>query len=292
MARFTVDTGQHVSLNNGNKITIGYTPWTPHMISTSAWYDASDFNTITQSGGLVSQWNDKSGNGKHVVQATGANQPTTGTRKIGGLNVIDFDGATDHFKTSGTLNNDCNAAIVVCSRDSVINSAASAQTIIATKLNYQAGGEGGFLCGLPTGACTGAFANEVLAVFDEDQADTYVDRQGISSANLSSIAANTPFMYVANRGASGWFLGVNGSGDLRNLTSGTRHAMHFSEGLMIGGQQGNSLLNMWDGNIAEVIIAQSEWSTSDRQKLEGYLAWKWGLVANLPINHLYKNRAP
>ena len=30
----------------------------------------------------------------------------------------------------------------------------------------------------------------------------------------------------------------------------------------------------------------------DRQQLEGYLAWKWGLEANLPVDHPYKNAAP
>jgi hypothetical protein len=29
-----------------------------------------------------------------------------------------------------------------------------------------------------------------------------------------------------------------------------------------------------------------------RQTVEGYLAWKWGLVANLPAAHPFKNRPP
>lgn len=39
------------------------------------WLDASDSDSITQSGESVSQWNDKSGNGYHVAQATAAAQP-------------------------------------------------------------------------------------------------------------------------------------------------------------------------------------------------------------------------
>jgi hypothetical protein len=34
------------------------------------------------------------------------------------------------------------------------------------------------------------------------------------------------------------------------------------------------------------------YTTSDREKLEGYLAWKWGLEANLPNGHPYENAAP
>lgn len=58
------------------------------------WLDASDSATITSSGSpaKVSQWNDKSVNARHVTQATGTAQPTTGATTQNGLNVLDFDG--------------------------------------------------------------------------------------------------------------------------------------------------------------------------------------------------------
>lgn len=51
------------------------------------WLDGSDASTVTEAGGLVSQWDDKSGNGNHATQATGASQPTYDTTN----NWIDFD---------------------------------------------------------------------------------------------------------------------------------------------------------------------------------------------------------
>ena len=42
----------------------------------------------------------------------------------------------------------------------------------------------------------------------------------------------------------------------------------------------------------ETIALSTAPSTDDRQKLEGYLAWKWGTVANLPSDHPYKLGAP
>jgi hypothetical protein len=33
-------------------------------------------------------------------------------------------------------------------------------------------------------------------------------------------------------------------------------------------------------------------SATDRQKIEGYLAWKWGIQASLPAAHPYRNAAP
>lgn len=64
----------------------------PLSLTPVVWFDASDSTTITESGGAVSQWDDKSGNGINLTQATAANQPTTGTRTQNGLNVLDFNG--------------------------------------------------------------------------------------------------------------------------------------------------------------------------------------------------------
>ena len=53
-----------------------------------AWYDAQDLGTITEAAGKVSQWDDKSGNGYHVSQGAGANQPSLST--LNGLSAIEF----------------------------------------------------------------------------------------------------------------------------------------------------------------------------------------------------------
>jgi hypothetical protein len=56
---------------------------------------------------------------------------------------------------------------------------------------------------------------------------------------------------------------------------------------------GNSLreenLVWWNGFIGEVIVYNSALSTRERQQVEGYLAYKWGLRVSLPTNHPYKN---
>ena len=45
---------------------------------------------------MVSQWDDKSGNGNNATQAIGTRQPATGT-KINELNTVTFDGTADHM---------------------------------------------------------------------------------------------------------------------------------------------------------------------------------------------------
>lgn len=53
----------------------------------------------------------------------------------------------------------------------------------------------------------------------------------------------------------------------------------------------------WVGQMCEVVAGNTPLTTEERQKLEGYLAWKWtgpdsDLVALLPIDHPYKLAAP
>ena len=69
------------------------------MPGCTGWYDASDINTITASSNSDSQWNDKSNSARYVTQATGANQPTTGSM-LGPWNSISFDGG-DYLTATG-----------------------------------------------------------------------------------------------------------------------------------------------------------------------------------------------
>ena len=42
----------------------------------------------------------------------------------------------------------------------------------------------------------------------------------------------------------------------------------------------------------EILMFNRYLGITDRQKVEGYLAWKWGLQASLPVGHPYKSAAP
>lgn len=60
----------------------------------TAWFDASDASTITETLGSISQINDKSGNGFNLTQPTGAQQPQIEVAPWSSLlNTMRFDGA-------------------------------------------------------------------------------------------------------------------------------------------------------------------------------------------------------
>ena len=70
----------------------------------SFWYDASDAASITSSGGLISQWNDKSGNGYHAT-ASGALRPTLTSSYLNGNPVVTFGGSQYLTATTSQTSN-------------------------------------------------------------------------------------------------------------------------------------------------------------------------------------------
>jgi len=77
---------------------------------------------------------------------------------------------------------------------------------------------------------------------------------------------------------------VNGTQTNNNITRGP-----LSLDNVIGWAISNGA---FQGYVGEIVTYPSGLSDSDRQKVEGYLAWKWGLQANLPNSQPYKNAPP
>jgi len=59
--------------------------------------------------------------------------------------------------------------------------------------------------------------------------------------------------------------------------------------LRVWANRGNSFQP--SGDIAEFVIVEDS-STSTQEKIEGYLAHKWGTASALPSSHPYKNNPP
>jgi len=84
-------------------------------------------------------------------------------------------------------------------------------------------------------------------------------------------------------------LRVNGgTGVSSNSNTGTPSAGAPTTTLRIGDANGTTLA----GEIAELLILQGTVTTGQREKLEGYLAHKWGLASLLPGGHPYKSSPP
>lgn len=68
----------------------------------------------------------------------------------------------------------------------------------------------------------------------------------------------------------------------------------YINGLCVGAQLSlvDGIEKGWIGKIGEIIILNEEPSEQLRQEIEGYLAWKWGLVEFLPGDHPWKKEPP
>lgn len=74
----------------------------------------------------------------------------------------------------------------------------------------------------------------------------------------------------------------NGAGTTGTLGTG----ITFGTGsICIGSRITN--ISAWWGSIAEVLFYNNALSNAERQQVEGYLAWKWGLQTSLPSTHPY-----
>jgi hypothetical protein len=79
---------------------------------------------------------------------------------------------------------------------------------------------------------------------------------------------------------------------LFGTSQGTRTAsayMNGGSGFRIGGAFG---VQTYRGRMREILAYQGSMGTYDRQRVEGYLAWKWGIKGNLPVNHPYYSVPP
>ncbi len=93
----TIHDGAFVS----NPLEITLTPWSPASIAgISGWWVASD--VLLGAGNDVAQLNDKTGNARHLTQATVANRPTlvASSPQFNGAPVLDFDGTNDSLSGS------------------------------------------------------------------------------------------------------------------------------------------------------------------------------------------------
>lgn len=83
--------------------------FSPASLSLAAWYDPSDMTTlfqdsaattpVTASGQSVGYMADKSGNGRHLIQATGGARPVLTV--AGGISYLTLDGVNDRMTFTG-----------------------------------------------------------------------------------------------------------------------------------------------------------------------------------------------
>lgn len=237
------------------------------------WFDAADQTTVSFGTGTnISQWRDKSSNAYSVIQATGGNQPFLSERAQNRLPGIQFSQSTYLYQTATSMPNFTSGAstsVFMVARNASTN---SSWNIINT-IWFDIGGLTAntryhFSFNYNTSNGTTLFTNNSLV--------------GNVQSNAVAPLANTIFGFTASptsqtihtNGSSDSYVGVT----LPDAVGNTDFIF------------GDARNNVASANIMifEMVGYNTQINTTQRQQLEGYFAWKWGLVANLPAGHPYK----
>jgi hypothetical protein len=266
--------------------------WTPARISTSLWIDFSDSNSITNSSG-ISQASDKSGNGRHLLQATPGNRPAYTLTQQNGLNVATFDGSSDSMSLAADLSlGTAHSIFVACKNAATINTVLPYQCLISGgSYTHPSTTTSELLLG--AGSVTGTLTNERLSslVLAHDAFGAQVYGRGKTDANIpSGFITSTAYTTSANT-FRGRFQGADDLATSSSAGSFSSTNTRFPTILRTVGSRGGTV-NFWSGEIWEVLVVPRYLSLEETEMIEGYLAWKWGLQGNLPVSHPYKNAAP
>jgi hypothetical protein len=229
------------------------------------WLDAADTLTITESGGNVSQWVDKSSSALTFVQATGISQPTLTT--VNGLNALSFDGSNDGLKRSSTTTITKNITQSTVYAVAKFNSSPSGEKDI---FRFDTGtGNARLLIG--GGIATGkAFfggrrldADSFARVDSTSNVSTTSPQLFIGGADYSNTTATVFINNVLQGTNSSW------------LTTGATSNTD-SVAQSIGFNGGSAAY--FDGVICELLLFQTLHTTSERLEVATYLANKWGIT--------------
>lgn len=232
--------------------------WKPDPSKMELWVDACSLRRSVNDGDPLNvDWEDLSGNNRNLTQLNADYKPAFSVDGFNGRPCVSFDGIND--------------------------------SLDFLDLNQNLG-------------------QECWLVVDTSQLSTgwriFLQRSAIGTAfYLGSASENyTPMVYsylqsswgspVIGQSIVGWLIGL----DRRPGTKVNGYPEVTSSVLA-------NITNVWTGvnsqgsqsskiKVSEMLITQSGSSDETISKIEGYLAGKWGLRGNLPVDHPYKKFSP
>ncbi|MGI9420409.1 MAG: hypothetical protein ACR2RA_21520, partial [Geminicoccaceae bacterium] len=218
------------------------------------WLDASDAATITESSGDVSDWDDKSPEGRDFTQATGTQQPTTGTPN--GRDGILFDGTDDR--------------LVAAAFPGTLTPVDSTMAVVATPVavggnqdpfNLESTGGGVRAVIRQTGAGT------VQAFYNGTNPD-------VTMPITNTATDDEPWWFIARYRAA-----ADGDSDVLNHEAGTdtdpgkNDTFTDAVDMSIGARQGGA--TPFDGYLHEVVVYNDFLTDTEQAELAAYFDEKW-----------------
>ena len=272
----SVDTSATYTASNGQEeltATLNFTVLAEWQLLTEAnvlhWFDLSKPENYVLNGSTISQLNDLSGNGYHLVQVTPSAQPTLVVADLNGMNAMSFDGGDALGQSPGTW---------FTERDRCIFYVVKGTRNIAA-------------CGMTTGG-TCLYNNNPGAISSADQGGVgeqigpngfaaYQHNPNVICNLLYRAQTLTGYNIIVYkweaRKPTGFLNGIPYEIGV-TANQGTRFYLYLG-----GGAYGT-----FTGNVTERVITDGIPTQEVFDKIVGNLAHKWALIDKLQFNHPYK----
>lgn len=229
--------------------------WTPAKMVTALWLDADDAATLIDVGGLVSEWRDKSGNARHYSEANASLRPPITAGAVNGKTAIVWPNGTNDKRLSASSSFAVSDWFIVMRyQDGTPTTWQTDYPAMITNTTSDRRMLGDLI------GAAGSFTEYFIRVRKNGNAEIADFRFG----GLLPIPLGLTHVTNALAATTQWALG-------NDFSAGTRG---------------------WNGPICELIGLESNPTSADRERIEGYLAHKWGFTALLPSNHPYKSAPP
>ena len=225
----------------------------PVVLNLVAWFDAADDNTITEAGGTVSQWDDKSGNGHNATQGSGSLQPEFVADVVNGLPILRFDGIDDVLELS-----------------SVVVSGTAARTIFMV-CRAETTNTGMVALNETVGAGAGSIYDMTPEIAIRVASGNRVFNETVVNASVyfvlmfqSAASSNVSISIIRLDGVPGTELSVTSQAINTDNTTNT----------VIGK---NTTTDFCEVDFGEIIMYDRALSASEIESVERYLGVKWGI---------------
>ena len=202
------------------------------------WLDATDSTTITHTSNLVTQWNDKSGNGYNATAASGE-EPTTGSSTINGKNVLTWSLGKKMKRTSP--------------------SGANWQDV--------------YVVGQWTGGATFDNVPGIFGGTTSDSSDNGIQGGGNGGNGLYLAGWNDHFYLNGSSNPGSNVVSEMSSPFIISFSENSAVSMvgyQVGADRTIGGRE-------WKGEFGEVLAFNTKLSDLDRKKVQTYLSQKWNI---------------
>ena len=238
----------------------------PSQVATLSWLDASRVGTITEAAGFASQIDDLSGASNNIIQPTGAKQLSTGSRTFNNMNTLESAATSQNMYSTNTISGVSGGNLAIVSVHDL--------DTVATGLSTAA------IIGMTGDVDFGLRSNDPNQFSGRlsfaGQGDVAINSGPYSGGFLSSIMLDGDESSKMIR-----ILGtLEPSSNAYSPVISTNQVFHLFRGRQEVG---------YPSAFGESVLVSD---LSLVEKLEGYIAWKWGLVPQLDASNPYKTVPP